>query len=655
MIPSAASAADACLRCGLPTAAGRPYCCVGCAWMGAAEAGAPPAGSLAARLALAAFLSLGTMVFSLALIGVDEHVVDEASRALQGLFRLGALALSLPVLFLLGVPLAGAVVEGRRWLTADALILLAVAAAWTLSAWNTFRGGGRVYFDTASLVLVLVSLGRWLDARAKIRAREALRVQTLDTAGPAHRLREGREEEVDLGALVPGDLLRVRAGEAAPVDGRVRVGRALLDTSALTGEETPRSVGPGDRVHAGDRPLDGPLEVEATAVGADRLRDLVVRRLEQARLDRPPLVRLADRISGMLLPVVLAVALGAGWGHGLEAGFEAGLLRSLAVLLIACPCALGLATPLAFQAALAAALRRGLLLRDGATLERLARVRRAFVDKTGTLTTGEPRLERVEPAAGWDREKALAWATALERGSDHPLARALRRAAPDAGELAVEAARVLPGVGVEGRIEGRLAKLARNPEGTGVRLSVDGEAAADLEFGAELRPGAREMIAGLRDRGLRPAMLTGDGSKPARTLGHELGIDVGAELLPHEKLEQVRDAGGRGVIFVGDGLNDAPSLAAADVGVVLEDASDLARSEADVHLVNGELGALPAAIDLARRAVRVARGNLLWAFAYNAVGVGLAATGRLTPVFAASAMVASSLLVVLRSARLQRS
>jgi Cu+-exporting ATPase len=621
--------------------------------------------SVLPRVLLCAFLALGTMVFSLALIGVDPHVAPagtDASAALQGLYRLGAMALSFPILLLLGLPLADAVARARRWRSADALILLAVGSAWALSAWNTFTdsGAGRVYFDTASVVLVLVSLGRWLDARARTRAAEGLRAAAEGALRPVRRVEGAVEADAPLAEIALGDLVRVRAGEAVPVDGVVEDGRAFVDSAHLTGEEEPRAAAPGDRVLAGARALDGTLVVRAEAVGADRVAEVIAGRLADARADRAPLVRLADRVAGALIPVVVLLALGVGARHALAAGPAAGLLRGLTVLLIACPCALGLAIPLAYQTALGAAWRRGVLLRDGATLERLARVRRVLFDKTGTLTDGTPRLVEVRGArSGLERDEVLGLALALERASDHPLARALRLAGDEARAPRAEAIRVLPGVGVEGVVGGRRVRLSRAEPGgeadaAGPRalLAIDGVPAAELIFAAEPRRGAREAVAALRVRGLAPAVLTGDAPGPARALADELALPVAAELLPQDKLAHVQAAGGRGVLYVGDGINDAAALAGADVGCVLSDATDLARDEAQVHLLRGDLAELPRLLDLARRAVRVARGNLIWAFAYNAVGVALAATGRLTPVFAASAMVVSSVVVVLRSTRL---
>jgi len=622
--------------------------------------------SVLPRVMLCAFLSLGTMVFSLALIGVDPHVAPDeadASAALQGLYRLGAMALSFPILILLGVPLSSAVARAGRWRSADGLILLAVGAAWLLSAWTAFfgDGSGRVYFDTASIVLVLVSVGRWLEARARTHAADVLREAAKRSVRPVRRVDGADETDAPLEDIAVGDLVRVRAGEAVPVDGAVVEGRAFLDTASMTGEEEPRPAAPGDRVLAGTRALDGTLLIRAEAVGADRAADLIARRLTEARRDRAPLVRVADRISGALIPLVVAIAAVAAVVHGRTAGLEAGLLRGLAVLLISCPCALGLAIPLAFQTALGRAWKRGALLRDGATLERLSRVKRVLFDKTGTLTDGTPRL--LEVRGELPRDEALAFALSLERASDHPLARALRRAGDESRAPRAEDVRVVPGVGVEGLVLGRRVRLART-EGTPapsqsrddgvtrVSLELDGAPAAELIFAARARPGAREAVAALRARGLAPAVLTGDAVGPARALAAELELPVEAELLPQDKLAHVAAAGGRGVLFVGDGINDAAALAGADVGCVLDEPSDLARDEAQVHLLNGDLRLLDPLLSLSKRAISVARGNLVWAFAYNAVGIALAASGRLTPIFAASAMVASSLIVVLRSTRL---
>ncbi len=466
-----------CEHCGLPlTRSGRRFCCSGCyvaahlLSRGDGDAQDGPrrtSDRLLARLVLSAFLSMGVMVFSLSLYGLEGRVDSEAGEALQGLTRLGALALSLPVLFLLGVPLVDAVVAMRRWLSADVLILAGTGAAWCVSLWNTFTDGPTVYYETATMVLVLVTLGRWLEVRARERARDRLTSLVADRSPDATVVDAAGERSVAVDDVRVGERVRVRPGEEVPVDGVVLEGRSFLDASSLTGEETPAAAAAGDRVLSGARVLDGSLLVRADSVRGARVRDEIERLLSEALTARPALVRTADRAARVFLPAVLLLAVGAAAWRGWRLGPEQGLLTGLSVVLIACPCALGLATPLAFWVALGEAWRRGVLVRGGDVLERLARARHAFLDKTGTLTTGGLELVGVDVPAGGaplDASAVLRLAAALEQGSEHPIGRAVRAAwrARGGGDLpAVEEFRAVPGVGVEGTVDGRPLRLGR--------------------------------------------------------------------------------------------------------------------------------------------------------------------------------------------------
>lgn len=687
MITEASGASSACIHCGLPLGASdaaaraaggavadrQRFCCSGCylahSLSGTGLEGQPD--RLLARVVLCAFLAMGVMVFSLSLYGSlfdpGHEARGESADALSGVFRMGALALSTPVFLLLGVPLYEAVVTLRRWLSAEALVLAGATAAYLVSAWNTLRGGGDVYFDTATMVLLLYSLGRWLDVRARERARAELGGLAEEREPPVHVLADEGEREVRADAVVHGDRVRVRPGEVLPVDGLVLEGRSFVDTSALTGESEPRSYGPGDRALAGTRLVDGSLVVRADAVGGERLRDGIRRMLDEALRSRASSVRLADRLAGALLPLVGGLAVATAVWRWRSDGAEDALLAALSVVLISCPCALGIATPLAFWTAVGAAWRRGVLVRGGEVLERLARTRQVLFDKTGTLTESVPRLARIQPLPGseLDEERLLALAAALEEGSEHPIGRSVRRAFaerwPGRRTDAVEGFRALPGEGVEGVVAGQRLVLRRHesgqdggPDGLGwVRLEDgDGRALGVLGFAARLAPGAREAIADLRGRRFELAVLTGDTRGPAQALAAELDVVVESGCSPLDKLERVR-AAGAGTVFVGDGLNDAAALAAADVGVSVAGGSAASLDAAHVNLLRPGLGALVEVLDLARAAVGTARFNLAWAFAYNAVGLWLAASGRLPPIFAASAMVASSLVVVLNSGRLR--
>jgi Cu+-exporting ATPase len=458
-----------------------------------------------------------------------------------------------------------------------------------------------------------------------------------------------------------GDRVRVRPGEPVPVDGRVLEGRAFLDRAALTGESQPAAAEPGARVLAGAVALDGALLVEAEAVGGGRVRDEVERLLEEALGRRGGAVRLADRLAAVLMPVALFLALGTFAATLPGRGLEAASMAALAVVLVSCPCALGIATPLAFWTALGAAWRRGVLVRGADVLEGLARVRRVALDKTGTLTRPQVELVGLSDLDGLEEDAALARAAALEAHSEHPIAAGVRRAwaarpAPPALP-AVHDLQVLPGVGVAGTLAGARWELRRDDDDEGettrVALREDGRRRAVLHLAAALEPEAPRAVARLRLGGLEPRVLTGDGPGPARALERQLGIPVEASLLPADKVARLEALGPR-VAYVGDGLNDAAALAAADVGIALAHGSPRSLAVADVTLLGAGLEAVPALLRLARRALSTARLNLAWATGYNLVGWWLAATGRLTPVAAAAAMVASSAAVVLGSRRADR-
>jgi len=676
----------ACAHCGLPlrdlsprrvatrarfsSGGSGPFCCTGCeiVWHLSGPRGEGQTDRLLARIVLSAFLAMGVMICSLALYsgylsgGDARELGSEAAQALTGLYRLGALALSLPVVYLLGLPLALAVWRGRRWLSADGLILIGTAAALAVSLWNTLIGSGAVYFETATMVLVLVGLGRWLDTRAKDRASAQLRSLAAESIPRAALVEAGIERTVDLADLVVGDLVRVRPGEPIPVDGTVVHGRSFVDTSALTGESEPRAADMGTRVLAGGTALDGTLVVRAEAVGKGRVRDEVDRLLKEALSGVSAHVRLADRLAATLVPVVAVLALGTLVWHWRYSDLETAWMSAFSVVLISCPCALGIATPLAFWTALGSAWRQGVLIRGADVLERMARVRRVFLDKTGTLTSPEVEITAIEPLGQADTDRILELSAALELGSEHPLGRSLVRTwlrRPEATGTEslplVTDFQVLPGIGVSGRIEGALLELRRAANAqtaeTTIELLTDGGLLARIRARSELRPGAEEAVERLQLAGLHPTILTGDAAGPAADIAARLGLEEHHDLLPADKVRTIEAAGPVGVMYVGDGLNDAASLAVADVGVAVAGGSPRSLQAADVCLLRDGVPALPDLLQLAQRAVGTARSNLAWAFAYNGVGWWLAITGRLTPVFAAAAMVASSLAVVLNSRR----
>ncbi|MFM2055491.1 MAG: Copper-exporting P-type ATPase, partial [Pseudomonadota bacterium] len=570
----------------------------------------------------------------------------------------------------------------------DLLVALGTTSAYALSVWLLLRdphGMPHLYFESAAVVVTLVMLGKWLESRAKgrtveaIRALRALAPETARVIAP-----DGSEQERPLARLRVGDRVVVRPGERVPVDGEILEGASHLDESLLTGESLPVAREVGQRVTGGAVNGEGRLVVRTRAVGAETTLARIVRLVESAQAKKAPIQRLVDQVSAVFVPAVVGVAALTLAGWGLATGdWEMALLRAVAVLVIACPCALGLATPAAIMVGTGAAARHGILIKDAQALEVAQAVRTVAFDKTGTLTAGRPSLVGHMAAPGLDAAAALGLAAALQAGSEHPLARAVLAAAAHAPRPTATDLRAQAGRGIAGLVEGRRRMLGsrRWMDELGVATGalqaqadawqaeghtlawLAGEDGPDggpprllgvFAFGDTIKPGAREAVRRLHGMGVRTLLVSGDNREAAQAVGRALGIDeVRAEVLPGDKagvIAQARQAGGGRVAMVGDGLNDAPALAAADVGLAITHSdgtgTDVAMHAAGITLMRGDPRAVADAIDISRRTTAKIRQNLFWAFVYNVVGIPLAALGMLSPVVAGAAMAASSVSVI---------
>lgn len=594
----------------------------------------------------------------------------------------------------------------------DQLVALGTTAAWGLSCWlwwshvlglagadaempgmeGMTHAQPELYFESAAVVITLVLLGKALEARAKrqttlaIRALQSLRPNTVRRLGP-----QG-EVEVPVGQVVVGDILAVRPGERIPVDGLVTEGNSHVDEAMLTGEPLPVSKSEGDKVTGGAINAEGRLLMRATAVGAQTMLAQIIRRVVEAQASKAPIQRVVDRVSAVFVPTVLVVALIAGlgwWWHG--AAMDQALIRAVAVLVIACPCALGLATPAAIMAGTGAAARSGILIKDPEALETAHRVKVVAFDKTGTLTVGHPTLQdfhvQNDSGAG-SREALLSVAAALQSGSEHPLAQAVLTAATGAVPPAQDI-QAVAGRGISGQVmlneastrwalgssrwmaelcglalDGVWQTWAEQWQSKGATVSwlmrLDeagrGTVMAGLSFGDEIKPGAAQVLAALHAQGIATVMISGDNRGAAEAVGRQLGIgQVIAEVLPNDKAEQIgrlqRGSDGKRAVvaMVGDGLNDAPALAAADVGMAManpQGSTDVALHAAGITLMRGDPLLVAAALDISRLTTRKIHQNLFWAFGYNVLGIPLAALGGLNPMVAGAAMAFSSVSVV---------
>jgi len=566
------------------------------------------------------------------------------------------LALTLPVVLYAGAGFYTAAWSALRHRSANmnSLIALGTGTAFLYSVYETVRGGHDVYFEAAAVIIALILTGRLLEARARAKAGAAIR-RLVDLEPPRARvLRDGAEAEVPAAEVRCGDTVVVRPGERIPVDGTIVAGESAIDESMLTGESMPVEKGPGGAVFAGAFNRSGSFRFTATQVGSGTVLRRMIEMVRQAQGARSPVARLADVVSGYFTLGVLAAAAVTFAVWFFLGPFAAAMVNAVAVLIIACPCALGLATPTAIMVGTGRGAERGILIKGGEALEMAYRIDTVVLDKTGTLTHGKPVVTAILPAAGVSEDELLRLAASAERYSEHPLGKAVVEAAAGRGIALAEPAEfaATAGHGVRARVDGRQVAVGR----PGVTVTVDGAAAGSFEIADTLKPEAAAAVARLRAMGLEVWMLTGDSRAIAERVASEAAIEhVLAEVLPDQKAAEIRklQAAGKRVAMVGDGINDAPALAQAALGIAMGSGTDIAIEAGDITLMRGNLNGVPDAIALSRRTMRVIRQNLFWAFAYNTLGIPVAALGLLSPMVASAAMALSSVTVVTNSLRLR--
>lgn len=573
----------------------------------------------------------------------------------------------------------------------DVLIALGTSAAYFYSLYLTLQSIGNLhhqadmYYETSSVLITLILMGKLFEAMAKGRSSEAIKTLMGLQAKTALVIREGQEISVPVEEVIVGDVIVVKPGEKIPVDGEVVEGVSAVDESMLTGESIPVEKRGGDSVIGAALNKNGVLKIRATKVGKETALSQIIKVVEEAQGSKAPIQRVADVISGIFVPIVVGIAVVTFfvWYFGVDSGnFSGALEKAIAVLVIACPCALGLATPTSIMAGSGRAAELGILFKGGEHLETTHRINVIVLDKTGTVTKGKPELTDIDLVQEWNREQLLAWMGSAERNSEHPLAEAIVKGIQGQGislPATTESFEAIPGYGIIAVVEGQqlligtrklmekygvdvesaLPRMSRlEEEGkTAMLVAVNGTYAATVAVADTIKETSKQAVSRLQNLGIQVIMITGDNERTAKAIAREAGIaDVFAEVLPEGKANEVKklqDAGNK-VAMVGDGINDAPALATADIGMAIGTGTDVAMEAADVTLMRGDLNSIPDAIFMSRKTMLNIKQNLFWALAYNVIGIPIAASGFLAPWLAGAAMALSSVSVVLNALRLQR-
>lgn len=667
------------------------FCCSGCRSVAnvlAAEQEQGVSARAMLRLGLGVFFTMNVMVFTMALWSEDLYPANSfanpLAETLRGVFRWATFLFALPVLYLLGGPIAQGVSQslGRRILTTDLLILAGILSAYCYSIVSVLRGSGHVYFEVGAMVMVFVSIGRWLEAKGKHRVGTSLdKLIQLLPENVCKQVQHGEFKQISRIEVRTGDIVRVLPGERFPVDGIVTRGRAMVDEQIVTGESIQAVKSLGSTVYAGTLNFDGDVSIRVTAADGQETLSRIIDMVHMARAAKGRHERLADRIAVVFIPLVCIITLATGWWHATETSINQGILTGLSVVLIACPCALGMATPMAVWAALGRAAQAGLLFRSGVVLEKMAELQFACFDKTGTLTTGVPSACQLLIASDTVPQQVSRVALTLASGSNHVLSREVvgfvSANSPGLAHLSSSPVKSWPGQGLscqtaelgtvylgsQGFLEEQnivthlelASRLKKYPMHQQIYIGWAGATKGVFLMAEQFRPEVVQALEECRRLGLEMHLLSGDLQQRVIPVGQFFGIHPTGGLLPEGKTITLENLKKRGkVAMIGDGLNDAPALATADVGVALGCGADVSRDAAGVCLLSDDLRRFPWAVGLARETLKVVRQNLFWAFFYNAVGIGLAACGRLNPIWAALAMALSSVLVIGNSLRLAR-
>ncbi|MEX1275886.1 MAG: heavy metal translocating P-type ATPase, partial [Bacteroidota bacterium] len=659
------------------------FCCYGCSFthsLTGEQGEAGTAGLFLARLGFSAFLSMNIMAISWMIydqgwttFGLEPETVPYLEKLL--------FVLSIPIMLFVGWPYirnGWNELQSLRF-SMDGLIALGTFTAFGFSSVQTFSGGGDVYFDTATMTLVLVTAGRYIEATAKVRTSDAIR-KLIDLQPDTSRvIRSGIEILVPSSDVAVGESIKVLPGERVPLDGVLEGGMTTVNESILSGESIPVVKRAADSMFAATINIDGTIIVKVMARQTESLHSRIVQLMDEAQRSRSPIQQTVDKIAGIFIPVVIGIALLTLVGWLLVGPFELALIHALTVLVVACPCALGIGAPLASAIGIGHAAENGVLVRSTAVLERAAATRGVAFDKTGTLTKGELSVRSVH--ATGNEGAMVRIAASLERDSEHVLSKAIVRHAREKNLTLFESrdVRAVPGLGLGGNVlvdgswigvfvgtgelmeregleMGDAPRVAEPTDATRVFVGWGGLVRGSLELTDTLRRNAKEVIDELGAMSIQTWMLSGDSEGVTRRIGDALGIaEAFGRLLPADKLEMIRRLrSSGGLMMVGDGINDAPSLAAADVGVTLGSATDIAKESADVTIIGDHLEKIPWLIQFSRRVLSTIRWNLVWAFGYNAVGMAFAIAGLLEPILAAVAMVLSSLFIIVNSRRLIR-